>query len=169
KPLFFQLRPGKNERIFKIIKFKTMNDKTDADGKLLPDSDRLTQTGRFVRKTSIDEIPQLINVLMGDMCLVGPRPLLPRYLPYYTETERIRHQVRPGITGLAQVKGRNILEWDKRLAYDVQYVNEISFKSDVLIILLTIKKVLKSDGVVVDPNLILLDLDEERKHTNSSI
>src|SRR5690606_10353479 len=95
KPFFFQLRPGKNERIFKIIKFKTMNDKTDADGKLLPDSDRLTQTGRFVRKTSIDEIPQLINVLMGDMSLVGPRPLLPRYLPYYTETERIRHQVRP--------------------------------------------------------------------------
>ncbi|HLR37626.1 MAG TPA: sugar transferase, partial [Chitinophagaceae bacterium] len=126
KPFFFQARPGKNERIFKIIKFKSMNDKKDKDGNLLPDAQRLTQVGSFVRRTSLDEIPQLINVLKGDMSLIGPRPLLVQYLPYYTEREKLRHSVRPGITGWAQVNGRNNLSWDSRLAYDVFYVENMS-------------------------------------------
>lgn len=155
KPFFFQARPGKNERIFKIIKFKSMNDKKNKDGNLLPDADRLTKVGSFVRRTSLDEIPQLINVLKGDMSLIGPRPLLVQYLPYYTEREKLRHTVRPGITGWAQVNGRNNLSWDSRLAYDVFYVENMSFSFDVKIFVRTILKVIKKEDIVValDPKI----------------
>lgn len=147
KPFFFQARPGKDERIFKIIKFKTMNDKKDAQGNLLPDADRLTPIGAFVRKTSLDEIPQLINVLKGDMSLIGPRPLLPQYLPLYNETQKRRHQVRPGITGWAQVNGRNAISWSKKFELDVEYVDNLSFMMDVKVFLMTFKKVFKSEGI----------------------
>lgn len=163
KPFFFQLRPGKGERNFKIIKFKTMNDKKDELGNLLSDAKRLTEIGRFVRKTSFDEIPQLINILKGDMSLIGPRPLLLRYLPFYTEQERLRHTVRPGITGLAQVNGRNLLNWEKRIQFDVDYVKSISFSTDCKIFFLTIKSVLLSENIVVDPGSQLENLDEQRK------
>lgn len=147
KPFFFQLRPGLNGVIFKIIKFKTMNDKKDATGNLLSDAERLTKIGAFVRKTSMDEIPQLINVLKGDMSLIGPRPLLPQYLPLYNELQNKRHDVKPGITGWAQVNGRNAITWDKKFEYDVWYVQHISFKLDVKIFFLTIKKVFISEGI----------------------
>ncbi|MBW8360005.1 MAG: sugar transferase [Weeksellaceae bacterium] len=163
KPFFFQLRPGKGERIFKIIKFRTMNDKTDKNGDLLPDAKRLTPIGTMVRKTSMDEIPQLINVLMGDMSLIGPRPLLLRYLPYYTDKERLRHTVRPGITGLAQVNGRNTVRWDARLALDVEYVENLNFKQDMLIFYKTFLKVVGAKNIVVDPESIMKNLDDERK------
>ncbi|WP_149276360.1 sugar transferase [Pareuzebyella sediminis] len=140
-PLFFQERPGKNEQIFKIVKFKTMTDETDAQGHLLPDDDRMTSIGRFLRKTSLDELPQLFNVLKGDMSFVGPRPLRVRYLPYYTTNERKRHSVRPGITGLAQISGRNGIDWDKRLELDIVYVENISFLEDCKILLSTMLKV----------------------------
>ncbi|CAA7193888.1 sugar transferase [Chryseobacterium potabilaquae] len=161
-PFFFQTRPGRNEKRFKVIKFKTMNDKKDSQGNMLPDSERLTTIGSILRKTSLDEIPQLINVLKGDMSLIGPRPLLEKYLPYYTQEEKIRHTVRPGITGWAQLQGRNTLKWDDRLAYDIEYVNNISFSFDLKIFFLTIKKVFKSEGVIMDPRSIMKDLDEER-------
>lgn len=164
KPFFFQLRPGKDEKIFKIIKFKTMNDKKDSDGNLLPDSKRLTAVGKFVRKTSLDEIPQLINVLKGDMSLIGPRPLLIKYLKYYKEQERVRHTIRPGITGLAQVTGRNLMQWDERLALDVKYVNDISFTNDCKIIVETIKNVIFSKNIVIDPESVMKNLDDERKN-----
>jgi len=167
KPFFFQLRPGKNESVFKIIKFKTMNDKKDENGNLLPDSKRLTKVGAFVRKTSLDEIPQLVNVLKGDMSLIGPRPLLISYLPYYTDLERFRHSVRPGITGLAQVSGRNTISWNDRLALDVKYVKSISFWNDISILFNSIKVVLFSKGVNVDPSILMKDLDDERKYTNN--
>lgn len=163
KPFFFQLRPGKGEKNFKIIKFKTMNDKKDAAGNLLPDAKRLTKVGSFVRKTSMDEIPQLINVLIGDMSLIGPRPLLLRYLPFYTDKERLRHSVRPGITGLAQVNGRNTVRWDDRLAFDVKYVENMSFKQDVEILYKTVLKVVASENIVVDPESIMQNLDDERR------
>lgn len=147
KPFFFQLRPGKNERIFKIIKFKTMNDKKDSNGNLLPDARRLTKIGQFVRKTSLDELPQLINVLRGDMSLIGPRPLLPEYLPLYNEIQRRRHEVKPGITGWAQVNGRNAISWQQKFEYDVWYVENISFVLDCNIVFLTIKKVFKREGI----------------------
>lgn len=147
KPFFFQLRPGKDGKIFKIIKFKTMNDKRDAHGNLLPDAERLTPVGAFVRKTSLDEIPQLINVIKGDMSLVGPRPLLPSYLPLYSDFQRRRNEVKPGITGWAQVNGRNALSWEKKFEYDVWYVDHISFRLDLKIILLTVKKVFISEGI----------------------
>lgn len=147
KPFFFQERPGKNERIFKIIKFKTMNDKKDANGNLLPDAERLTKVGSFVRKTSLDEIPQLINVLKGDMSLIGPRPLRTYYLPLYNEEQKRRHDVRPGITGWAQVNGRNAISWTKKFEYDVFYVNNISFLLDIKIFFLTIKKVFVREGI----------------------
>jgi lipopolysaccharide/colanic/teichoic acid biosynthesis glycosyltransferase len=147
KPFFFQLRPGKNGAIFKIIKFKTMNDKKDFDGKLLSDELRLTKMGKFVRKTSLDELPQLINVVMGDMSLIGPRPLLPQYLPLYTPEQNRRHEVKPGITGWAQVNGRNAISWDKKFELDVWYVNNISFKTDLKILLLTVFKVIKKEGI----------------------
>lgn len=150
KPFFFQARPGLNEKIFKIIKFKTMNDKKDSDGNLLPDADRLTPIGAFVRKTSLDEIPQLINVLKGDMSLIGPRPLLPQYLPLYNETQRKRHLVRPGITGWAQVNGRNAISWSKKFELDVWYVDNISFATDIKVFFTTFKKVFKSEGISQD-------------------
>mgnify|MGYP003313915836 FL=1 len=142
--IFYQERPGKDEKIFKVMKFKSMTDERDADGNLLPDKDRITAVGRFVRKTSIDELPQLINVLKGDMALIGPRPLLPEYLPYYTERERLRHTVRPGISGWAQVNGRNNCGWDKKLEYDVYYVEHLTFWMDVKVIFTTIMNVLTS-------------------------
>lgn len=149
KPFFFQERPGLNNKIFEIIKFKTMNDKKDENGKPLTDADRVTKIGSFVRKTSLDEIPQLINVLKGDMSLIGPRPLLVKYLPYYTERERLRHTVRPGITGLAQVNGRNNVSWDHRLEMDIKYVEEISFVNDLQILLKTIRKVISQKDIIV--------------------
>lgn len=149
KPFFIQKRPGLNGKIFKILKFKTMNDKTDAVGVLLSDAERLTAVGSFVRKTSLDEIPQLLNVLKGDMSLVGPRPLLPEYLLTYTEEQKRRHNVRPGITGLNQVKGRNSLKFSERLQNDIYYVDNISFTLDLKILLLTVKTILfKSENVI---------------------
>lgn len=147
KPFFFQKRPGKNEKVFSIIKFKSMNDKTDAQGKLLSDAERLTAIGGFVRKTSLDEIPQLINVLKGDMSLIGPRPLLVQYLPLYNEFQKRRHEVRPGITGWAQVNGRNALSWEKKFEYDVWYVDHLSLGLDLKILFLTVKKVFIREGI----------------------
>lgn len=147
KPFFFQKRPGKNGRIFSIIKFKTMTDEKDENGDLLPDEKRLTAVGKFVRKTSIDEIPQLINVIKGNMSLIGPRPLLPQYLSLYSERQRKRHDVKPGITGWAQVNGRNAISWTKKFEYDVWYVENLSFGLDVRIIFKTIKKVVVSEGI----------------------
>ena len=144
---FFQERPGKDERIFKVIKFKTMTDERDENGKLLPDAVRLTKVGRFVRSTSIDELPQLINVLKGDMALIGPRPLMPKYLPLYSPEQRRRHEVRPGITGWAQVNGRNNISWTKKFELDVWYVDHCSFALDVKIIFMTIKKVLFREDI----------------------
>lgn len=163
KPFFFQKRPGRNERVFYIVKFKTMNDGKDIHGNLLPDSKRLTTVGKFVRKTSLDELPQLINIVKGDMSLIGPRPLLLRYLPYYTEKERMRHTVRPGITGLAQVNGRNTVNWTERLAFDVAYVENLSFKLDLEILYKTVLKVIVSENIVVDPESIMQNFDDERK------
>ena len=157
---FFQERPGKDAKIFKIIKFKSMTDERDEHGHLLPDRDRLTRIGAIVRKTSIDELPQLINVLKGDMALVGPRPLLPEYLPYYTEREQLRHTVRPGITGWAQVHGRNNVSWDDKLECDAYYVEHLSLMMDCGIILTTIKNVLQSKDVNVVP--ASKNLDDER-------
>ncbi len=147
KPFFFQKRPGKNGKIFNVIKFKTMTDKMDKEGNLLPDSERLTNTGKFVRKTSLDELPQLINVLKGDMSLIGPRPLLPEYLDLYTPTQSKRHDVKPGITGWAQVNGRNAISWNKKFELDVWYVENISFKLDIQILFKTVSKVIKSEGI----------------------
>ena len=147
KPFFFQLRPGKNGKIFKIIKFKTMTDKKDGNGNLLPDADRLTKIGSFVRKTSLDEIPQLLNVIKGDMSLVGPRPLLPKYLELYNDFQRRRNEVKPGITGWAQVNGRNSISWEKKFEYDVWYVDNVSFLLDIKILIMTILKVVKSEGI----------------------
>jgi undecaprenyl phosphate N,N'-diacetylbacillosamine 1-phosphate transferase len=147
KPFFFQLRPGKDGVIFKIIKFKTMNDKKDVNGNLLSDGERLTPIGSFVRKTSLDEIPQLFNVLKGDMSLIGPRPLLVHYLDLYSDFQNRRHAVRPGITGWAQVNGRNAISWDKKFEYDVWYVDHLSFILDVKILFKTVLKVIKSEGI----------------------
>ena len=147
KPFFFQLRTGKNEQLFKIIKFKTMNDKKDSDGNLLSDAQRLTKIGNFVRKTSLDELPQLLNVLKGDMSLIGPRPLLPEYLPMYNEIQKRRHEVKPGITGWAQVNGRNAISWEQKFEYDVWYVNHVFFLLDCKIAYLTINKVFKREGI----------------------
>lgn len=158
---FFQERPGKDEKIFKIIKFKSMNDAKDKNGKLLPDPERLTNVGAFIRKTSIDELPQLINVLKGDMSFIGPRPLLIRYLPYYTEREKLRHTVRPGMSGLAQVNGRNIASWNEKLEHDAYYAEHLSFALDLKILFKTIYKVLKHEGVVANKKEHYLD-DERR-------
>jgi undecaprenyl phosphate N,N'-diacetylbacillosamine 1-phosphate transferase len=147
KPFFFQTRPGINQKLFKIIKFKTMTDAKDVNGNLLLDAERLTKVGNFVRKTSLDELPQLINVLIGDMSLIGPRPLLPQYLPLYSNYQNRRHEVKPGITGWAQINGRNAISWKDKFDFDVWYVDQISFLVDVKIFLLTIKKVFISEGI----------------------
>jgi len=147
KVFFIQERPGKNEKIFKILKFKTMTDDTDNDGTLLPDEARLTKAGRFIRKYSLDELLQLFNVLMGDMSLIGPRPLLVEYLPLYNEFQRKRHNVKPGITGWAQVNGRNLLSWDDKFSYDIYYVDNISFILDLRILIKTVIKIFKREGI----------------------
>lgn len=144
---FLQPRPGKNEKIFRVVKFKTMTDERDATGQLLSDERRLTAVGKFIRKTSIDELPQLINVLKGDMSIVGPRPLLLEYIPLYSDAQRKRHWVKPGITGWAQVNGRNTLSWQKKFQYDTWYVEHISFLLDIRILFLTVLKVLKAEGI----------------------
>lgn len=158
---FLQERPGKDEKIFKVIKFKTMTDERDTEGNLLPDEQRITNVGKFVRSTSIDELPQLINVLKGDMSFIGPRPLLVKYLPYYTEEERLRHTVRPGISGWAQVNGRNTIAWDKKLAYDVEYVKNLSLMMDIKVLIKTVRNVLARTDIVLQA---IPDLDEERKN-----
>jgi lipopolysaccharide/colanic/teichoic acid biosynthesis glycosyltransferase len=160
---FLQERPGKGEKLFKIIKFKTMTDERDADGNLLPDKDRITKVGAIVRKLSIDELPQLINVLKGDMAFIGPRPLLPEYLPYYTEEEKLRHTVRPGMSGWAQVNGRNNLSWDEKLALDVYYVKHLNLGMDLKVIAKTIVNVLEHKDVNVVPGLRLGKLSDVRK------
>lgn len=165
---FFQERPGKDERLFKIIKFKTMTDDRDADGNLLPDKDRITRVGRIIRKLSIDELPQLINVLKGDMAFIGPRPLLPEYLPWYTEREKLRHTVRPGISGWAQVNGRNNLSWDEKLALDVYYVEHLSLGMDVRVVLKTIVNVLEHKDVNVIPGMRLGKLDDVRRQQQNN-
>lgn len=147
---FFQERPGKDAKIFKVIKFKTMTDERDSDGKLLPDSERLTKVGKFVRSTSLDELPQLLNVLKGDMALIGPRPLMPKYLPLYSVEQMRRHEVRPGITGWAQVNGRNNISWTKKFELDVWYVDNLTFLLDIKILFLTVKKVLIREDISKD-------------------
>lgn len=165
---FLQQRPGKNEKIFQIIKFKTMNDKKDVHGDLLPDSQRLTTLGKVMRKTSLDEIPQLINVIKGDMSLIGPRPLLVRYLPYYTDRERLRHSIKPGITGYAQVKGRNTINWDERLKLDVFYAENISLKLDLQILLKTVNQVARRKDIAVIPGELFMPLDKYRNDETKS-
>ena len=165
---FYQERPGYQERLFKIIKFKSMTDQKDAEGELLPNEQRITKVGKFIRKTSLDELPQLINVLKGDMALIGPRPLLPEYLPYYTEREKLRHTVRPGISGWAQVHGRNAVSWDDRLELDAYYVEHLSFVMDCRVILATIKNVLISKDVEVVPKGILLNIERRDKITKTT-
>lgn len=161
--IFKQPRPGKNEKIFNMYKFRTMTNKKDKDGNLLPDEERLPKFGKFLRATSLDEIPELFNILKGDMSLIGPRPLLVKYLPYYTEEEHHRHDVRPGLTGWAQVNGRNLLNWDERFKKDLEYVNNISFKMDLKVIFKTISIVLKREGVTDKKTVTMTFLDEERK------
>ena len=146
-PFFTQQRPGKDEKIFKLIKFRTMDNRKDKDGNLLPDDVRLNKYGRILRSTSLDELPELFNILVGDMSIIGPRPLLVEYLPYYTEEEKHRHDVRPGLTGWAQINGRNSVDWDTRFALDVEYVNNLSFTFDIKIIFLTIQMVLKRSDI----------------------
>jgi len=158
---FFQERPGLNGKIFRVLKFKSMNDKRDAEGKLLPDAERLTKVGKFVRSTSLDELPQLINVLKGDMAFIGPRPLLVRYLPYYTEREQLRHTVRPGITGWAQIHGRNLISWDDKLEYDAYYAEHVSLWLDIKIFFMTIVKVLKREGAVADKKENYFDIERQ--------
>ncbi|HZY79661.1 MAG TPA: sugar transferase [Cyclobacteriaceae bacterium] len=162
---FTQTRIGKDEKEFKAYKFRTMNNKRGPDGQLLPDAERLTATGRFIRKTSLDELPQLFNVLLGDMSFVGPRPLLPEYLPYYDESQRRRHLVMPGITGLAQVNGRNLTTWEKRFEFDVQYVNSISLLLDLKILFMTVFKVVRSEGISAEGHATMPKFSEyiERK------
>lgn len=147
KPFFTQVRPGKDEQLFTLLKFRTMNDKKDADGKLLDDEKRLTGIGSWIRKTSLDELPQLLNVIMGDMSLVGPRPLLPEYLVLYTAEQRQRHNVKPGITGWAQVNGRNAISWEQKFELDTWYVHHMSFALDCKIIMMTLKKVINAEGI----------------------
>ena len=168
-PFFVQERPGKispktgEEKIFKLIKFRTMTCEKDSDGKLLPDEDRLTKYGNFIRKTSLDELPELFNILKGDMAIIGPRPLLVEYLPYYTETERHRHDVRPGLSGLAQINGRNAVTWEEKFSWDLKYVGDITFFGDIKIILLTVKKAfIKVEGVELNHEGNLAEIREEK-------
>ena len=165
-PFFLQDRPGKDEKIFKLIKFRSMSNKKDKDGNLLPDKQRITRYGEFIRSTSIDELPEFINVLKGDMALVGPRPLLVEYLPYYTEKEKHRHDVRPGITGLAQICGRNYISWEETFEYDVEYVNNISFVGDIKILLNTVIKVLKRDDITDATDT---DVDSKGRHVHDAL
>lgn len=163
KPVLFkQDRPGRDEKIFTLYKFRTMSNEKDQNGHLLPDSKRLSRFGKMLRRSSLDELPELFNIIKGEMSIIGPRPLLIRYLPYYTEEEKIRHSVRPGLTGLAQVNGRNLLKWDSRLAQDVEYVKNISFRLDLKIFLITILKVVKREDIIVIDQSLQLDLDVER-------
>ncbi len=161
--LFKQERPGKNEEIFRLYKFRTMTDARDENGNLLPDEVRLTKFGRALRATSLDELPEVFNILKGEMSLVGPRPLTIQYLPYYSEEERHRHDVRPGLSGLAQVNGRNFIDWDHRLAFDVQYVKKITFMGDLRIILQTALKFVKKEDIAVDTNKVEPNFAEERR------
>lgn len=162
-PFFTQKRPGKNERIFKLVKFRTMNNRCDKNGRLLPDDVRLNKYGRILRSTSLDELPELINILKGDMSIVGPRPLAVQYLPYYNENERRRHSVLPGLTGLAQINGRNAANWPERFAYDLEYVNNISFVNDCKIIIGTIGKVLQRGDITVRGTGKVVDFDKYRQ------
>lgn len=162
-PFFFQKRPGKNEKIFKLIKFRTMSNAKDESGNLLPDSERLNSYGKFLRKASIDELPELFNILKGDMSIVGPRPLAVEYLMYYNEEEKKRHNVRPGLTGLAQVNGRNAVNWPERFAYDLEYVGNVSFMNDVKIILKTIGTVLRRKDVAIRGTTSIIDFDKFRE------
>lgn len=162
--IFKQERPGKNEKIFKLYEFRTMTDERDNLGRLLDDNYRLTSFGKFLRLTSLDELPELYNIFIGEMSIVGPRPLRVQYLPYYSKTEKKRHQVRPGLTGLAQVNGRNTVNWNLRLEYDVAYVENISFINDLKIIILTIRKVLKREDIVMGNDRKVIDFDEERRN-----
>lgn len=161
--IFKQKRPGKNEKIFTMYKFRTMTNKKDEDGNLLPDELRLTKLGKFLRKTSLDEIPEFFCILNGPMSFVGPRPLLVKYLPYYTEEEHHRHDVRPGLTGWAQANGRNLVNWDERFKLDLEYVNNVSLKMDIKVILKTISVVLKHEGITDGKTETMTFLDEERK------
>ena len=161
--IFRQERPGKDERIFRLCKFRTMTDGRDQRGELLPDGERLTKFGAFLRRTSLDELPELVNILKGDMAIVGPRPLLVRYLPWYTAREKQRHEVRPGLTGLAQVSGRNYVGWDRRLELDVRYAERITFWGDLKIVLSTVRSVLSQKDVAVDTDMTEQYLDTERK------
>ena len=167
-PFFTQDRPGLNEKNFRLIKFRTMTNEKDKNGDLLPDNVRLIPYGRFLRKTSLDELPELINIWKGDMAIVGPRPLLTRYLPYYTAQEHKRHLVRPGLTGLAQISGRNALQWNKRLALDVEYAEHITFFGDLRIVLLTVIKVIRHTDVVDAGCFEMMDLDQERKMSSDT-
>ena len=162
--IFKQKRPGKNEKIFTLYKFRTMTDKRDIDGNLLPDEYRLTKFGKFLRSTSLDELPELINIIKGDMAIVGPRPLLVEYLPYYTEEEKHRHDVRPGLTGLAQVNGRNTISWEEKLKYDTKYIKEISFYSDLKIIFKTIKKTIKREDILMGNEFVVGKFIDQRKN-----
>ncbi len=167
--IFKQARPGKDEKIFNLYKFRTMTDKCDEEGNLLPDDMRLTKFGRLLRKTSLDELPEAFNILKGDMSVVGPRPLLVEYLPYYTEEERHRHDVRPGLSGLAQVKGRNNLTWEEKFAFDIKYVNNITFVGDIKIIYLSVLTALKSDDIRVGKEHISRKLNIERSITKEEL
>lgn len=162
-PFFTQERPGKDEKIFKLVKFRTMTNAKDKDGNLLSDAERLTKYGKFLRNTSLDELPELFNILKGDMSVIGPRPLLVQYLPYYTQEERHRHDVRPGLTGWAQVNGRNNITWEEKFAWDVKYVNEMNLILDIKILFQTVFNVLKRDDVVVDSYEVEPNLDDVRR------
>ena len=166
--IFKQERPGKDEKIFKLYKFRTMTNKKDANGKLLPDADRLTKFGKFLRKTSLDELPEFFNILVGQMSFIGPRPLTVSYLKYYTKEEHHRHDVLPGLTGWAQVNGRNGLQWEERFAYDLEYIKNMSFKNDVKIVFMTIKKVLAGSDVTVRGTGKVIDFDKYRREQNES-
>ena len=161
--IFTQQRPGKDEKIFKLYKFRSMTNERDANGELLPDEVRLTKFGKILRSTSLDELPELFNILKGDMSLIGPRPLLVRYLPWYTEEERHRHDVRPGLTGLAQVNGRNALGWEDRFKYDLEYVNNLTLGMDLKVLGMTVGKVLKRSGTLSGADQTVADFDVYRK------
>lgn len=166
-PFFTQERPGKDEKIFKLVKFRTMTNAKDENGELLSDAERLTKYGKFLRNTSLDELPELFNILKGDMSVIGPRPLLVQYLPYYTEEERHRHDVRPGLSGLAQANGRNNVTWEEKFAWDIKYVNEMSLILDINILLKTVFNVLKRDDVVVDSYEVEPNLDDIRREVTT--